>query len=95
MDWWALSHDDHLKRAFDIANELGEPKETKDELIAFLKSVPAEKLGKLATMSAVNDVLFEIPLAPIIERRLKSFKTNIFQAFRQIRKIVMFSSIFI
>lgn len=70
-DWWALSNDNHVKRAFDIAKELGEPKETKEELIAFLKSVPADKLGKFATMHTVENTLFEIPFAPIIESKSK------------------------
>lgn len=65
--WWALSNDDHLQRAFNIAKELGEPKETKEQLIAFLKDVPADKLGPLAPIQTKESVLFELPLAPIIE----------------------------
>lgn len=68
---WALSNDNHLKRAFDIATELGEPKETKEELIAFLQSVPADELGKFVPSQTKESSLFDLPMAPIVESKRK------------------------
>lgn len=64
---WALSNDDHLKRAFNIAQELGKTITDHDELVKFLKTVPAEKLYLFADMETVNNVLSKISIAPIVE----------------------------
>ncbi|XP_055303123.1 carboxylic ester hydrolase-like [Sitodiplosis mosellana] len=66
--YWAMSeHNDHVELAYKIARDLGEPKSTHDELIAFLKSAPAEKLDQYSTV-AVPNVLVEIVFTPLIER---------------------------
>lgn len=70
-NWWALSNLDHLKHAFSIAEQLGEPKENKEQLIAFLKEVPANKFGQFAPIQTKDNVLFEIPLGPIVESMLR------------------------
>lgn len=67
-DLWAFSPYDLLKRAFNIANELGEPQKTREQLISFLKSVPAEQFGKFA--ASESTVLPLIPFGPIVESRL-------------------------
>lgn len=67
-NYWALSKDDHLKRAFKIAEQLGEPKKTHDELIALLKTVPAEKLHSFAVIEDINNIFSTIPLSPVVER---------------------------
>lgn len=66
---WAFSSDDHLKRAFNIAEELGEPKTTHEELISFLKSVPAKKLCPFSPLE--QGVMFRIPVGPIAESMCK------------------------
>lgn len=64
---WALSNDDHLKRAFNIAQELGKTITDHDDLVKFLQNVPAEKLYRFADLHAIKNVLFKIPIGPIVE----------------------------
>lgn len=81
---WAMNNkNDHLSIAYELAADFGHGNCTFNELIQFLKSIPAEKIasigGKLSTWFPVMD--FE--LAPVIEsiyfnsqRIRKKFYTN-------------------
>lgn len=66
-NYWAMSvENDHLELAHKIATELGEPKNTYDELVGFLKAAPADKLSAYSTVLG-STTLFEVPFAPVIE----------------------------
>lgn len=66
-NYWAMSeHNDHLELAHKIAADLGEPKKTHEELVAFLKSVPADKLS-VYNFEMPSHVLFDIPFTPVVE----------------------------
>lgn len=64
---WAISDDDHLKRAFNMAQELGETITDHQELVEFLKTVAPEKLYRFADGEKIRNVLPYFPIAPIIE----------------------------
>lgn len=67
---WALSEEyDTSQRAFQIAEELGEPKKTIDELVDFLQTVSAVKLKQYAVayFHMKNDVLTTFTYEPVIE----------------------------
>lgn len=83
-NYWAMSEEnDHLELAHKIARDLGEPKNSFEELVAFLKSTPADKLSEYSTIVGSN-ILFEIPFTPVIESKfpfpIKHF-FNIFHGF--------------
>lgn len=66
-NFWSMSvENDHLKVAHKIATDFGEPNKTYEELVAFLKTAPADKLSKSST-SIVSTGLFDILFAPVIE----------------------------
>lgn len=47
-NFWAMSKENnHLAMVIDLAEKLGEPKETYDELVEFLKSISVDKIRKL------------------------------------------------
>lgn len=67
--YWAFSQlPNHLSLAFQIAEHLGKPQQSLNELIRFFKSVPANSIAQFAS----TDHLFRrttIPIfAPVIER---------------------------
>lgn len=64
---WAISDDDHLKRAFNMAQQLGETITDHNELVTFLKNVEPEKLVRFADGQKLKSVLPYFPIAPIIE----------------------------
>lgn len=69
---WALSsNDEHLKRAFNMARELGKTTNDHDDLVKFLKSVPAEKLWPFAEVDVVSNIISKIPIGPVIESMSK------------------------
>lgn len=64
---WAFSNEsDHLKGAFQVAERLGKPKNTYDELVEFFKMVPPENLHQF-TMVPEDDSLSVIRFGPTIE----------------------------
>ena len=66
-NYWAMSeHNDHVELAYKIAADFGEPKETIDELVEFLKSVPAEKLCEYNNIAPMQ-LLFPLSSTPVIE----------------------------
>lgn len=68
-NYWAMSeHNDHVELAYQIAENLGQPKKNIEELINFLKSLPAEKFNEFSQITA-RGILFEIPFTPVIERK--------------------------
>ena len=70
-NYWAISeHNDHLELAHKIAADFGEPKKTYENLVAFLKSAPADKLSEYSTVTSPN-ILFDIPFTPVIESELQ------------------------
>lgn len=66
-NYWAMSgSNDHLEFAYKIARDMGEPKNTFQDLVEFLKSIPAEKFNEYSLLT-VHDILMEISFSPIIE----------------------------
>lgn len=71
---WALyEKSDHLKLAYKIAENYGEPKHTFDELVEFLKSVPASKISKNAS-SSISMRTGKLEIAPVIESEFESIR---------------------
>lgn len=66
-NYWSLFEEDHLKLAHNIAEELGEPKESNEELVEFFKTVSAEKIRDYARLELLGQSLFSISFAPIVE----------------------------
>lgn len=66
--WAMFEGKDHSERAHKIANDLGQPKESLDELIAFLQTAPADKLTAYSTIDTVDN-LFTIPFGPMVESK--------------------------
>lgn len=64
---------DHVELAYQIARDLGEPKNTLQDLVEFLKSAPADELSIYSLLLA-KDVLFDIPFTPVIESVYKYSK---------------------
>lgn len=73
-NYWAFSEDDHhIKHAFRIAEQLGKPRNSIEQLIAFFKTVPAHQLNQQHFYdSSVDSLLSSMKFGPVIER--KSFK---------------------
>lgn len=68
FNFWALFLvKNHLAEAHNIANELGEPKTTFEELVEFLKTVPAEKFKKFAISTPDKGVRFQLLYGPVVE----------------------------
>lgn len=69
LNYWAISQEKHhLVQAHKMAEELGEPKKTFEELVEFLKTVPAEEFNKIATITADSGARYKSPqFAPIVE----------------------------
>lgn len=66
-NYFALSEENNqLKRAFEIAEELGEPKTSVEQLIAFLKNAPLKKLVNYSVCNPSNGLLF-CEFLPVIE----------------------------
>lgn len=84
---WAFpSECDHVNNAYEIAEKLGNPQNSYDELVTFLKTTPAEALNQFSTTVAPNAVQISIVFGPTIE---SNFDANIFETnFIQISNIV-------
>lgn len=67
---WAFpSEHDHVQNAFEIAEKLGEPQNSYDELISFLKTTSADSLNPFSTTVAPNAVQISIVFGPTIESK--------------------------
>ncbi|XP_055308597.1 esterase B1-like [Sitodiplosis mosellana] len=67
-NYWALSEsNNHLEIAHKIANDFDGPKNSTDELIAFLKTIPADEFISYSHL-ITSTRLIDIPFKPIIER---------------------------
>lgn len=64
---------DHLQLAYQLAEKLGKTVDTFDELVAFLKNVPAEALNEYAIIDFAHFTMFRIVFAPIVERMEQLF----------------------
>lgn len=83
---WAMFEDnDHLELAYKIAKDLGQPKESLDELTAFLQTAPADKLTVFSTIDTVDNI-FTIPFGPVVE-------SETFVAIQQVSKFLIFNSL--
>lgn len=71
--WARFTDTNHILLAHQIASDLGEPKESNDELIEFFKSVPADKIQNYGAMTLTHRD-FRIKFAPLIERMSFSFR---------------------
>lgn len=69
---WAMSKEkNHLELAYRMAKEItGKQMKTYDELVAFLKHVPAEKLLPYGELKSKQD-LVEIVFGPVVESEHK------------------------
>lgn len=66
---WAWSeNNNHLEFAHKMADDFNEPKNTTDELIAFLKTVPAEKFNAYSKL-ITSTQLIDVPFKPVIESK--------------------------
>lgn len=64
---WAFSDEkDHVALANHIAEELGKPTNSLDDLIDFLKTIPAEKLAQYIFLDASLETN-QFKFAPVIE----------------------------
>lgn len=64
---WSMT-DNHLDLAFQIAKELNETIDSYDELVAFLKTAPANELHRFSFVPSDNDVT-AIRVGPVIESK--------------------------
>lgn len=68
-NYWAMTENkNHLELANQIVKDFGESKDTTEELVAFLKSTPADKLNKYNDIIP-GSLLFILPLTPVIESK--------------------------
>lgn len=66
---WAISNDkSHISNAYQMAEDLGEPKNNLDELIEFLQSVPSEKIVRYGSSMVGFHRTLNFKYAPVIER---------------------------
>lgn len=67
---WAFPlQNDHVKHSYEIAEKLGKPQQTDDDLVEFLKSIPAESLNQFSTIVVPDAVQFSIVFRPTIESK--------------------------
>lgn len=65
---WAFSwYNDHVSNAYKIAEDLGQPKDSIDDLIEFLQSISAEKLIKYGSAMPGFVRTLRFPYAPVKE----------------------------
>lgn len=73
-NFWAMSKEnDHLVSLCNITEKIGEPKQTYEELVAFLKSISIERIKELFPKLELDQVL-EFYWTPVIE---SMFNANI------------------
>lgn len=66
---WAWSeNNNHLEIAHKMAKEFNEPQNTTDELIAFLKTISAEKFNAYSKIITLTQ-LIDVPFKPVIESK--------------------------
>lgn len=65
---WALQpKKDYLKSAFKIAEQLGKPQKSYDELVTFLKTIPADSFNRFCTLVSDDPVKIGLSLGPVVE----------------------------
>lgn len=78
-NYFALSEENNqLERAFEIAKDLGEPKTSVEQLIAFLKNAPLKELVNYSICRPSNGLLF-CEFLPVIESMV--WHLNVFVRF--------------
>lgn len=68
--WAYPSEHDHVKNAYEIAEKLGKPQNSYDELVSFLKTTPANLLNQFSTTAVPNAIQISIVFGPTIESNL-------------------------
>lgn len=87
----ALSEEKHhLKRAHQIAKELGEPKNSVEDLVEFLKNVSANELSQFSTIQVASNTLFMVAFGPIIESAFLIFNFHSVGALNSLRNLTLF-----
>lgn len=68
-NYWAVSEEEnHLSRAFQVANQLGKSQHSFQNLTTFLKTVPAASLNQLRFYEPnTDDLLSGTIFGPVIE----------------------------
>lgn len=67
-NFWALSEqNDHSPLAYEIAKDLGEPKQSFEELIEFMKTAPADKIVVYGSIFPRLRRTARLMFAPVIE----------------------------
>lgn len=67
---WALSkQENHLDLAFKLAKDLNQTANSYDQLVDFLKLVPADEFHLFGLFFGKKDDVFDITFAPVIERK--------------------------
>lgn len=64
--WATAKENNHLKLMFEIAKEMGEPKQTYEELVDFIKTISGEKISKRFP-SYDRDHTVKLIWAPVVE----------------------------
>lgn len=76
MSSWAISDEkNHISYAYQMAEDLGEPKNSIEELVEFLQSVPPEKIVRYGSSMAGFHRTLDFRYAPIIESMFPIGKT--------------------
>lgn len=65
--WGQPSEHDHVKKSFEIAEKLGKPQNSYDELVSFLKTTPADSLNQFNTILNPNAIQICFLFGPTIE----------------------------
>lgn len=66
-NYWAMSEENnHLKLAYKIAEDLGEPATSFEDLVKVLHSVPAKQLNVYSSVNSTRGRL-EITFTPVVE----------------------------
>lgn len=66
-NYWAMTeNNDHLEIAHKIASDLDSLKKSQEELVAFLKSAPADKLSEYSTVIAPKAISL-VAFTPVVE----------------------------
>lgn len=70
-NFWAMSiEENHLKLAYEMAEELNKTANSFDELVGFLKEVSIDDIHIYALLMNVKNDVFRIKLAPVIESKI-------------------------
>lgn len=66
LNIWSYTDRNHTKIAYQVASSLGGPTETFEDVIEFLKKVPAKELDQYGWAGGDHKT-FKIPIGPVIE----------------------------